>query len=338
MLTVKKLQDNIRNEIIAPIYVVLGLEQYQAKRGQKMLEQSITDDEQVMNYASYDMTEIPLATALDDAMTVPFFGDRRVVVIENPLFLTGQKSATKIDHDVDSLMQYLDQPQPTTTLVFMAPYEKLDARKKVVKKLKQVAEIVDVSPMTESQVRQVVNEQLSGDGYRISASAMDELIHRTNAKLSTIMDNLQKLELFNLETKIVDEVAIDGLIEPTLDENVFDLIASVLAGKDQQAIEQYHDLIANEEQPLRINAALIGQIRVLLQTKLQVAQGLNQAEIASRLKIHPYRVKLAIQDVQKFSLDYLSGVYQGLFEIERQLKSSTRDPELLFELFVLKFK
>ena len=33
----------------------------------------------------------PLAVALDDAMATPFFGERRLVIINKPFFLTGEK-------------------------------------------------------------------------------------------------------------------------------------------------------------------------------------------------------------------------------------------------------
>ena len=86
------------------------------------------------------MEETPLASALNDAMSVPFFGDRRIVIVNNPYFLTGEKKKNKVEHDIDGLLKYLEYPLETTTLVFIAPYEKLDERKKVVKTLKKVAD------------------------------------------------------------------------------------------------------------------------------------------------------------------------------------------------------
>ncbi|MGV7331547.1 hypothetical protein PJK51_29415, partial [Mycobacterium kansasii] len=74
-----------------------------------------------MNFASYDMDTVPLAVALDDAMAAPFFGERRVVCIDNPQFLTGETKKQKVEHDIDSLQKYLESPMPSTVLVFFAP-------------------------------------------------------------------------------------------------------------------------------------------------------------------------------------------------------------------------
>ncbi len=89
-----------------------------------------------MNVGSYDMESTPVAVALDDAMSAPFFGERRLVFINHPYFLTGENKKVKVDHDLDSLQTYFEHPEPSTILVLMAPYEKLDARKKLVKTLK----------------------------------------------------------------------------------------------------------------------------------------------------------------------------------------------------------
>ncbi|EYR70994.1 hypothetical protein O209_11040 [Lactiplantibacillus plantarum WHE 92] len=54
--------------------------------------------------------------------------------------MTGENKKTKVDHDLASLQHYFEQPEPSTILVFMAPYEKLDARKKLVKTLKKTGD------------------------------------------------------------------------------------------------------------------------------------------------------------------------------------------------------
>ncbi|WP_369404064.1 hypothetical protein [Secundilactobacillus similis] len=72
-----------------------------------------------MNYASYDMETTPVAQALDDAMSAPFFGDKRLVFVDRAYFLTTETHrGSKIEHDMASLTSYLEHPEPTTILVF----------------------------------------------------------------------------------------------------------------------------------------------------------------------------------------------------------------------------
>ena len=61
-------------------------------------------------------------------------GEKRLVIVKIRL-LTGKKR--KIEHNTAALETYLKEPAPYTVFVIVAPYEKLDERKKLTKALKQ---------------------------------------------------------------------------------------------------------------------------------------------------------------------------------------------------------
>ncbi len=50
-----------------------------------------------------NMDEVSVQTAVQDAESVPFFWDRRLAMIDNPTFLTGEKEKKSIDHQLDRL-------------------------------------------------------------------------------------------------------------------------------------------------------------------------------------------------------------------------------------------
>ena len=64
-------------------------------------------------------------------------------------------------------------------------------------------------------------------------------------------------------------------------------------------------------------------------------QGNQQSNIASILGVHPYRVKLAMQQARRFSLSTLMKVYDQLIENDYLVKTGKMDKELLFELTIL---
>ncbi|WP_024855591.1 DNA polymerase III subunit delta [Levilactobacillus brevis] len=324
-------------QTLSNVYVILGQADYFQRRLKRGFKQQVPAEEQTMNFASYDMDTVTLAVALDDAMAAPFFGERRVVCIDNPQFLTGETKKQKVEHDIDSLQKYLESPMPSTVLVFFAPYDKLDARKKVTKQLKKVATIVEINQFSERDVRQFVTDQLKQDGYTLEPAALNDLIQRTDADLTLIMSELPKLELYTLPEKTITQAAISGLVTQTLTQNVFDLVNRVLAKNTAGAVTLYRELLQAKEEPLKINAILQGQFRLLIQTKVLAKQGYSQGKLASILKVHPYRIKLALQTHRRFQLTDLNRAYLGLFRVEKQMKSTTMDPELLFSLFMTQF-
>lgn len=331
---------DLTNQIMSspqPVYLVQSEQLYLLEKARQAFKKLIAPEEQAMNYASYDMDEVDLEIALADAATIPFFGDQRVVILEKPVFLTGETKKQRANHNLEALMTYLKQPEPDTALVFLAPYEKLDKRKKVVKMLLKEATIFDFGNISERDIQALINNDILEHGFKIDHQALNILIQRTNADLTIIMQELSKLYLYCYQEKVITTEAVADLVTKSLTENVFDLVTAVLAGKTSMALTLYHELRANGEEPIKMNALLLGQFRLLLQVKGLMPKVRNEKELATQLKVHPYRVKLANQASRKFTLQNLSQAYLGLYDLEKQLKSTQRDPEMLFELFMINF-
>lgn len=166
---------------------------------------------------------------------------------------------------------------------------------------------------------------------------MDELIRRTNADYGLMMGNVEKLELLAYQSKRIKRDDVMGLVPQSLDENVFDLITAVLKRNQAKALDIYQQLLETNHEPLQLNALLVSQFRLLIQIKVLSKRGLSQGTLASRLKVHPYRVKLGMQTARRFQMNDLVRAYLGLIRCEKALKTTSREPELLFQLFMLQF-
>lgn len=336
-MDVDTLKKQIESKTPGMVYLALGTQQVLLEQVRETFIKLIPQEERVMNIGSYDMETTPLAVALDDAMATPFFGERRLVLINKPYFFTAEKGPAKLEHDLDSLSNYLQHPEPSTILVFLAPYEKLDGRKKIVKELKKTAITIDAAPLDEAHARQQIQASLANDGYEIDQVAIDELVQRTNADYELMNANLSKLKLLTYQDHHITKQAVSDLVPQSLDENVFDLVNAVLNHDQARSIDLYDQLIAAQQPPLRINAVLLSQFRLLLQIKVLSARGLSQGSLAQKLKVHPYRVKLGLRTVRNFNLVALENAYLGLINIEKALKTTQRDPKLLFQLFMLQY-
>lgn len=77
-------------------------------------------------------------------------------------------------------------------------------------------------------------------------------------------------------------------------------VTQVLNKNTYLAIQIYRDLMAPKEEPIKVNAILLGQFRLLLQVKYS-KMGTNKPTSLKVLKVHPYRVKLAVQQVRHLS-------------------------------------
>lgn len=320
-----------------PVYLIMGDQEYLSQQIKNAFTNIIPDSERSMNIGSYDMEDTTISAAVEDAISVPFFGERRLVMINRPYFLTGMRTKSKIDQNIDDFLEYLKHPEKSTVMVIFAPYDKLDSRKKITKALKKVAVTVEIGSLREREIKQLVTDKITSEGFKINQDALDRMVELTGGKLTSMMSDLPKLFLYNNDTKVIDIDSVNGLVSRSMEQNVFDLVNSVLKKNTKQSMDIYHQLLLENDEPIRINAVLIQQFRLLLQVMILQKHGYSQGNLASTLKVHPYRVKLAMQTVRKFSYGQLRDAYVGLVDTERQMKSTRRPPELLFELFVLKF-
>lgn len=336
-MDVTTLIQQLKSAPLAPVYMVVGTQSVLLNEAKQAFLNLIPTEDQVMNVGSYDLEEDSLADALDDAIQAPFFGDHRLVILNKPLFMTSSNKKGKIQQKPELLRKYLANPQTSTILVILAPYEKLDGRKSIVRKLKKVAVQVEAAPLKESAARMQVEKMAQSKGYAFGQGALDELVRRTNADFSEMVANLSKLELLAVKDQVIKARDVAGLVPQSLDDNVFDLVSAVLERKQDRAMDLYQQLIDAQREPLQINAVLVSQFRLLLQLKILSKRGLSQGSLASKLNVHPYRVKLGLQTARRFSLLQLMNAYLGLMRTERALKTSQQSPKLLFQLFMLQY-
>lgn len=336
-MNVQQALKEITNGPLKPVYLILGTEGYlQQLIRNAFLTRMKKDNLEELNFMNFDSSEGNIANIVAEAESLPFFGDYRLVFVENPSFLTGEKKIADQEAAIEELIAYLKKPLESTVLVFWANYEKLDARKKITKALKKAAETIEVAPLAEAPLKNYVQQYLKKENVTISNEAFDLLLRLTDFDLSKVMNELEKL-LLAADSSIgitMDEVR--SLVPKTLEHNVFEMTEELLKGNTGKTIQIYQDLILQGEETIRLNAILISQIRLLLQTKILMKIGYQQANIAETLGVHPYRVKLAMQQVKGISEELLIDLFDQLVENDFLVKSGQADKELSFQLFVLK--
>lgn len=327
----------IRKKEFRPIYTLLGTETFLIESFKKTIKKEVSQDEEDdFNIISFDMAEIEVGEVIHEAETVPFFGDHKIIFVENPYFLTAEKKKNELNHDLKALESYLVNPLDTSILIFVTNVEKMDERKKIVKLLKKESQIVDVAEMDEKKLVPYVKNYIENEGYTIDKPAFSELTFLTDMKLSRVMNELDKLFLYKFEEKHITKIDIQSLIPKSLEHNIFDLNQYVLKNQAAKSLTLYQDLLVSGEETIKIISILIGQIRLLLQVKLLLEMNYQQSNITDTLKIHPYRVKLAVQQSREMNLKILGGMLNELVDLDYKIKTGQLDKELGFELFLLK--
>ena len=234
----EKQLDRIKNGQVNLVYLVQGKEPYLQELARKVfLETIVAPEDQDLNVGRFNMEEVSIQTAIQDAESVPFFGERRLVLVDNPSFFTGEKEKKSMDHQLERLQAYLENPMESSVMVFFAPYDKLDQRKKIVKQLKKVAVLLDASELTERDVKQYIQDSLRNHQYSIQEEALETLLVKTQYSLTNSMKELDKLTIASIDTKMIPLELVESLVAKTLEQNIFELGESILKKEGVKALQ-----------------------------------------------------------------------------------------------------
>ncbi|GGJ63179.1 DNA polymerase-3 subunit delta [Anoxybacillus voinovskiensis] len=328
----------INRQTLAPLYLVYGTEPFLANEAVKRLvSAALTEEERDFHLAVYDCEETPVEVAVEEAETLPFFGEKKVVVVKNPIFLTAEKGKEKVEHDLKKLEEYIASPSPFSIVVFTGAYEKLDERKKITKRLMKEAEVFVASPLNEKELYCWVEERVQEHGATITAEAKERVLALVGTNLTMLSNELEKLSLYVGQAGTIAEETVEMLVSRTLEQNAFVLVEKVVKRNIEEALQVFYDLVENQEEPIKIVSLLASQFRLLYQVKALATKGYGQQQIASILKVHPFRVKLALGQMASFSEEELLRIIHDLAEADYQMKSSAMDKQLIIELLLVKW-
>ncbi|EAC8325541.1 DNA polymerase III subunit delta [Listeria monocytogenes] len=329
----------IRSKKITPVYLIIGTEDYIINETKQLLIDNILEGEEVeFNYANLDLEEMPIEVVVQEAESMPFFGDKRLVMANNPLFLTTEKSKNKVEHDTAKLEAYLNEPVDYSVLCFVARVEKLDERKKLTKLLKKTATVIEAKRPNENELKKWIEAKLSENNMQMSQEAITRLIELTSGQLTTAMNELQKLMLYCFDSKEITIQDVESLVVRSLEQNIFLMLDKMIAMDIGGALRIYYDLLKQKEEPIKILALISSQFRLLNQLKVLEQQGYSQQQAATKLKVHPFRVKLASKQAKNFTELQLNQALKRLAEIDLEMKTGFGDKEQKLEWFLFELQ
>lgn len=322
---------------IRPLYICYGPEKYRMREFiDYLLRKCVPEDLKEFAVNKYDLSETPLDDVLEDALTMPFMAERKVIIAGGAAFLTGAKDSSKVEHRPEKLLEYMKAPAEFSVVILTVDADKLDERKKIVKLLKDNGSIAPFAPLTADDLLQWVKRQADALSFRFEAGAAEALLLAAGTDLQALRSELEKLSLYagNGGTASVEDV--DRMVARTTEQDVFLLIDQIVRLKKEKAMTIFHELLLRKEEPIKIAALMTRQFRLLLQVKELERQGYSQQQMASQLGSHPYGIKISSEQARRFSFEQLSGILGSLAELDYGMKTGRVDKTLGMELFILK--
>ena len=262
-----------------------------------------------LNMAYFDMKEAVYPDVEIDLVSLPFFSEEKIVILDHFLDVTTAKKHYLTDEELKSFEQYLENPADTTKLVIFAE-GKLDSKRRIVKLLKRDGKVFEATEPKEQELRTYFSKLAQEQGLEFSSQVFEELFVKSGFDFSEISKNLAFLKNYKKDGIITSDDIAEA-IPKTLQDNIFDLTQMILHQKVDAARSLVRDLTLQGEDEIKLIAIMLGQFRIFTQVKILFENGRNESQIIADLssylgrKVNPFQIKYALRDAHSLQLDFL---------------------------------
>ncbi len=307
------------------LYLIYGNDYSLIKREINKITSGIDD------VITFDLGVQRINEMLDEASCISFFGSKKVLIGENALFLSS--SINTINHDFDYLERYLKENDHDNIIIFTLNENKLDERKKIVKLLKEKANVIHKDVINQKDLPKFVMSEFKNEGYDIDYKTASYFVNYVGQNVDILISEIEKMMVYKDNDKKVTKQDINDISCKAFKDNVFDLTDGIMKKDFNKIYECYKDLMIMSEEPIKIISLLGNQFLLTYQVKLLSDKGKDSKEIADLLKVHPYRVKLALET--DYSIYDLKEVLKKLHDLDFNIKSGKIDKFIGLEDFLL---
>jgi DNA polymerase III subunit delta len=278
---------------------------------------------------------------LNAVMTLPFFSERRVVIMSQPpMSLSGEAGRSRF-------LEALDHLPPGITIICTIEDE-WDSKDKdwhslpkdhwlrkwistsSTKKQFQFIKLPSQSEMTVWIQKQAVQA-----GGRFSQAAARRLAEHTGNDNRTANQEIDKLLTYvNYERSVeVDDVELLTAVEAPA--NIFEMVDALSTGVKPKALRLLHKLL-EEQDPTLVFGMIIRQFRLLLMTREILDEGGGKTHLFSDGVTHSdFMANKLLEQAPRFSIKKLETIYQQLLVLDEKVKTSQMPLLLALDTFIV---
>lgn len=323
-LSRNELERSLR-ERVQPLYLLLGPEIYL----RRVAAQSITEAAlsrtllREFNEAGFSLTSDSVQSAIAAAEQLPMMSDVRVVRIRD--------FARLREADEDVLIRYLNNPSPSTVMIFSA--DDLDKRKKSSKVLLDVCTVVEFPSLKDAEAKAWAKTHLRELKVTADDQVLTEIVRLVGTDVQTLSNELDKLASAAAETGRITGAYVDELIGRSRELSNFELGDQLLAGNRKRALETLHRLLEDGAEPVMLVGLIAGNYHRLALGKQLLARGGREA-VFRNIGLPPFKRDAYIATLQRSNAAQIARGIQLTAAVDLAIKTSQATPRLQLEMLV----
>lgn len=321
----KRIVQDIKSQEFNNLYLLYGEESYLRKQYRDNLKNALIPESDTMNCSIFSGKDININEVVDIVGTMPFFAEKRVVIIENSGWL---KNAN------ERAIELVKNIPDTTYVVFEE--EEVDKRGKMFKAIAANGYAACCEMQDEATLKKWIMGLLKKENKMITADALNILLDRTGTNMENIRREVEKLVCYKYYDEGITASDVEELCIVQVQNKIFDMVEAVAQKNQKVALDLYYDLLALKEAPMKILALIARQFNMLLQVKEMKQKGYSEQNIASQTGLNAYFLKKKyIPQASQFKLYQLEDALKACVEAEENVKTGKMPDILSVELIIV---
>ena len=289
-------------------------------------------DKQQVSIIKYDMEQTSFSRVLEDACTLPFLEDLKIIILRNPTFLT-----TKGDlaNDAKNFIKYLKNPVETSIIIINATNITPNPANEVYKALKNYAMIIDYSDSEEIEIKGWISRTCAARNIEIKDSAINLFLEYINSDQVRMVNELDKIMNYVNDGGIIDEQVVKLLVTKDLSKEIFNLIKAIIS-KDLIKTNKIYQTLAIQTKDIGgVIAMISNSFKDLLTTAKLLKAGYSQHDISRFYNVSSSRAYYIVKDAKNFRIEDLENYIIKMADLDYKIKSGKIDKNIGIELILL---
>lgn len=319
------INSQIKSGDFSGLYLLGGEEEYLVKQYKEKLIDALTDTRESMNYSEFKGDSAREDEIISIASTMPFFADRRVILVEDSDFF--KKGNEKMD-------AFFREIPDTTVLVFSE--KNIDKRCRTYKEIAKLGTVAMFDTPDERTLLIWLKGFFTGEGFSVEDSAVFRLMEYVGNDMNTLYNEAEKLKCYGMKKKIITTDMVENITVNQIEGRIFDMMEALSQRNREKTIRLYSDLVLLREPSMRILYLITRQFNMLLKTKLALEKDNQGNNIASVLKVQPFVAKKYKNQCGAYSYDGLVKRVNMCQETDMTIKTGKMRDDMAVELLVMR--
>ncbi|MCH5270024.1 MAG: DNA polymerase III subunit delta [Lachnospiraceae bacterium] len=320
----QQINEDIKSGKWKQMYLLFGEEAYLRKQYKDRLSQALSGDGDSMNSHYFEGKDVNLGEIIDLAETMPFFAERRVIVLENTgLFKSGG----------EKLAEYLDSPAPTVYFVFVE--SEVDKRSKLYKQVQSAGHAAEFAAQDEKTLKRWIAGILKKEGLQITENTAEAFLDKVGTDMGNIRLELEKLVCYCMGKSIVEREDVEQICTTRINNRIFDMVTAIGEKRTKDALALYYDLLALKEPPMRILFLIARQCNTLLQVKQLKNRGFANKAIGEKLGLPGFVAGKYVTQAARFKERELRTAVERCVESEEAVKTGRMNDTMSVEMLIV---